>query len=106
MPTNRRRFILQTTAGALTGLASSAALATETHLAEDEPIAVALGYKIDATQVDTATYPKRAGAQGAQQFCRNCSLYRDRGNDVGTCSAIPGKLVAGPGWCNAWVPKL
>ncbi len=73
---------------------------------EDDPTAVALGYVHDATKVDTAKFPKRAGDAGATQFCDNCSLYQAAdGAEWGTCTIFPGKLVKGAGWCNAWVPK-
>ena len=74
------------------------------ELRESEPIAIALGYKKDASTVDTTKYPKRAGATGATQFCNNCALYSAGENGLGGCTAIPGKLVAGAGWCNAWIP--
>lgn len=74
------------------------------ELRESDPIALALGYKKDAASVDTAKYPKRAGAAGASQFCSNCALYTAEDAGLGACTAIPGKLVAGPGWCNAWIP--
>ena len=75
-------------------------------LAEDNPQAMALGYKHDASQVDTAKYPKRAGDEGAKQFCHNCNLYQAKGEEGwGPCSIFPGKQVAAKGWCNAWVPK-
>ena len=73
-------------------------------LSVNDPIATALGYQPDAQDVDTTRFPKRAGAAGATQFCDNCSLYRATGGAKGTCSAIPGKLVEGRGWCNAWIP--
>lgn len=76
------------------------------HLAEDNPQAMALGYKNDATQVDTAKYPKRAGDAGAKQFCHSCNLYKGaEGEEWGPCQIFPGKLVHANGWCNAWVPK-
>ncbi|MEJ2515193.1 MAG: high-potential iron-sulfur protein [Gammaproteobacteria bacterium] len=75
-------------------------------LAEDNPQAMALGYKHDATEVDTGKYPKRAGDAGAKQFCHNCNLYKGaEGDEWGACSIFPGKLVKADGWCNAWVPK-
>lgn len=102
---SRRRFIATSSTGLL---ASQIPLATADaslpELKEDEPIAMALGYKADAADVDTSRFPKRAGEQGATQFCDNCALYKDVGNGLGTCTAIRGKLVAGKGWCNAWVP--
>jgi hypothetical protein len=75
-------------------------------LQETDGIAIALGYKKDATTVDTVKYPKRAGAAGASQFCSNCRLYSAKTEGLGGCSAIPNKLVAGPGWCNAWIPTV
>ncbi len=73
-------------------------------LQETDAIAVALGYKKDASAVDVVKYPKRAGAAGASQFCSNCRLYSAQADGLGGCSAIPNKLVAGKGWCNAWIP--
>lgn len=87
-------------------IASSATAAEPTVLREDDPIAIALGYKADASQVDTTKNPKRAGAEGAKQLCSNCTLYTAQGGGMGLCSAIPGKLVAGPGWCKAWVGNV
>lgn len=78
--------------------------ATE-KLTESDPIAVALGYKIIATSVDTEKFPKRAGPEGAKQFCDNCALFANEAAGYGTCTAIPGKLVAAQGWCNAWIPQ-
>ena len=82
----------------------SGAEATAPILQGTDGIAIALGYKKDATTVDVAKYPKRAGASGAPQFCSNCRLYSAKTDALGACSAIPNKLVAGPGWCNAWIP--
>ncbi len=105
MATNRRNFIIKTTAGVAAAVVTVPAVATQPRLTEDDPIAIALGYKIDANDVDVTQYPKRAGAAGAAQFCSNCGLYQAQADGHGTCSAIPGKLVAGPGWCNAWIPQ-
>ncbi len=74
-------------------------------LAEDDPAAAALGYKEDATKVDTSKFPKRAGPEGAKQFCENCQLYRADEGNWGYCDVFPGKHVAAKGWCNAWVLK-
>jgi len=74
------------------------------ELQESDAIAIALGYKKDANSVDTAKYPKRAGEAGKTQFCNNCTLYSANADGLGNCTAIPGKQVAGLGWCNAWIP--
>ena len=75
------------------------------RVSEDDPSAKALGYKHDATAVDTAKYPRRAGPEGAKQFCDNCKLYSAGSEEGwGGCSIFPGKEVNAKGWCNAWVP--
>jgi hypothetical protein len=98
---NRRTFIIATSAAALTlpHLASAAEV-----LQSSDPIAIALGYKAVAEDVDISKFPKRAGVAGAEQFCSNCALYKETAAGYGPCTAIPGKLVAGAGWCNVWVP--
>ncbi len=75
-------------------------------LDENNPAAMGLGYKHDATKVDTSKYPNRAGEAGATQFCRNCNLYlEDEKAAWGGCRIFPGKLVNANGWCTAWVLK-
>lgn len=81
-------------------------------LGESHPVATALGYRHDATKVDTAKFPKRAGAEGEKQFCHNCSLLQERGFSVagqqgefGKCSLFPQGLVHVNGWCNSWTAK-
>lgn len=86
--------------------ATAAPQAELVRLTEDDPTADALGYHHDATQVDTTKYPRRAGAEGATQFCHNCSLYQGQeGDEWGGCSLFPGKSVNANGWCNGWVAK-
>lgn len=76
------------------------------RLEESDPIAVALGYRGDATLVDVAKFPKRAGPLGATQFCHNCTLFVGKaGDDWAGCSIFAGKKVAANGWCNSWVLK-
>ncbi len=109
---SRRRFLgTALAAAALVPVAGRGLIATAhagelAKVTEDDPTAVALGYVHDATKVDTAKFPKRAGDAGASQFCHNCSLYQAaEGEEWGKCSIFPGKLVKGAGWCNAWVAK-
>ncbi len=71
-------------------------------LSEDDPIAVALGYKHDATTVDTAKYPRYQSGQ----ICRNCSLYQGKADEEwGLCTLFPGKQVNAQGWCASYAPK-
>ncbi len=75
------------------------------------PQAQALGYITDATKVDTKKWPKRAGAEGAKQFCNNCQFYIvDKGADAAKvatapCQILMNKGVEGKGWCNTWVKR-
>jgi len=98
-----RRDIIALSGAIIATSAMPRLAAAADKLEEDDPTAIALGYKHDATAVDTTKFPKRAGDEGAKQFCDNCSLYVDEGDGWGQCSIFPGKLVAGKGWCNAWV---
>lgn len=102
-----RRELIKTTALAAPALALPQALLASdpTPLALDDPIAIALNYVEDATTVDTARFPKKAGSAGAAQNCASCALYQAVNGDAGTCTAIPGKLVKGAGWCSAWVAR-
>ena len=104
--TNSRRDFLNSGIAlwAASLLPSVSVAAGPAELKESDPIAIALGYKKEATAVDIAKYPKRAGDAGATQFCSNCALYSAGANGLGGCTAIPGKQVAGAGWCNAWIP--
>lgn len=106
---NRRRFLtLGVTAGG-TALALGAIpieLLASDEVAESEPLAQAMGYVVDASTVDTAKFPKRAGDEGAKQFCYNCALYAGTADDASApCSIFQNRLVEGAGWCNAWVAK-
>ena len=69
-----------------------------------DPVAMALGYKNSAAEVDKEAFPKIAG-EPAGQICGNCMLYEGGDAEWGPCSMFPGKAVAKAGWCNAWAPK-
>jgi hypothetical protein len=109
---SRRRFLL-VGAGAVVAVPLGSMVAALPAYAQEmdkvdpaNPQAKALGYVHDASAVDTSKYPKRAGEEGAKQFCHNCNLYTGKeGEEWGPCQIFPGKLVAADGWCNAWVPK-
>jgi hypothetical protein len=106
---NRRNFLkmgLKAGGGALALSAIPIQLVAAEEVAESEPLAQAMGYKLDASTVDTAKFPKRAGEAGANQFCNNCALYAGKAEDeLAPCSIFQNRPVRGAGWCNAWVAK-
>jgi len=105
----RRQFLkygMQAGGGLLALAAIPLSLPAQDKVAESEPLAQAMGYVEDAARVDTAKFPKRAGEAGANQFCYNCALYAgDADAEYAPCSIFQNRLVAGAGWCNAWVAK-
>ncbi|MFO1352841.1 MAG: high-potential iron-sulfur protein [Gammaproteobacteria bacterium] len=105
---SRRRLLQAATIGlALAPLARwREARAAGGRLDENDATARELGYKADASRVDTARFPKRAGAEGAKQFCRNCQFFQGKANAAsGPCSVFGGKEVSAGGWCNSWFRK-
>ena len=106
---NRRDFLklgVKAGGGALALSAIPVHLIAGDEVAEDEALAQAMGYFKDATQVDTAKFPKRAGDEGAKQFCNNCALYAGEPDaETAPCSIFQNRPVRGAGWCNAWVAK-
>jgi hypothetical protein len=99
--TNRRVFMMQVAAAPVL-LAAGASAFAQPMVAENDPAAVGLGYKADATKVDKAKYPKYA----AGQACANCALYQGAaGSAAGGCPLFAGKQVAAKGWCNAYAKK-
>ena len=100
------RLSMQAGGGALALGAIPVQLLAQDAVAESEPLAQAMGYVTDASRVDTAKFPKRAGEAGAKQFCHNCALYAGEADSASApCSIFQNRLVAGAGWCNAWVAK-
>lgn len=100
----RRSFIKisATTLAASPLLGLNPALAAdEEKLKEDDPTAIALGYKEKTADVDASKYPKH----NSEQICSACVLYQGDDPDWGACGIFPGKLVAGGGWCSAYAAK-
>ena len=74
---------------------------------ENDPQAQALGYRADAKKVDTKKWSKRAGAEGAKQFCYNCQFFQAGGKEPKSLKAAPCQILAmkgvpSGGWCNTW----
>ena len=104
----RRRFLKLAVAGAVTAPIASTLLprlarADDTpHLAESDPTAMALGYKEDATKVDTAKFATfKAGSS-----CSTCNFWTGKAGDAyGPCGLFPGKATNAKGWCSGFNPK-
>jgi hypothetical protein len=82
--------------------AAPAAPAELPRVSESEPLAVALGYRHDAAQVDRAKYPRFE----AGQACRSCIQWKGGDSEAwGPCGIFPGKLVNANGWCSTYARK-
>jgi hypothetical protein len=72
---------------------------------ESDPMAQSLGYKADAKKVDIKKFPKRAGADGAKQFCHTCQFFQAKDPKTAktaACTIFQNKGVQANGWCNTW----
>jgi hypothetical protein len=84
------------------GIRAGTSAAQGAHLDENDPTAVSLGYKNDATKADKTKFPKYA----AGQACANCQLFQGKpGEAWGPCPIFPGKDVNAKGWCSAYIKK-
>jgi hypothetical protein len=94
---------LAVAAGAAAALPSARAWSAEPRLDVKDPAAVALGYVVNASQVDAKKYPNYV--QGSN--CENClQLQGSAGNTYRPCSLFPGKLVSVSGWCTSWTAEM
>ncbi|MDR5855690.1 high-potential iron-sulfur protein [Caballeronia sp. LZ062] len=103
MKTSRRTFLMTSVGVASTlALGSRVAFADAPKVEESDPTAQALGYKLDASKVDKAKFPKYA----AGQECGNCQFYQGKASDpFAPCPMFGGKQVAAKGWCSAYAKK-
>jgi len=101
-----RRALLKTLVVGAAGAAlveRTGAASPPARLDEKDPAAVALGYVVHASDVDTKKYP--AYVKG--QICENClQLQGTAGDTYRPCSVLPGKLVSVSGWCSAWAAEM
>lgn len=98
---NRREFTRRCAALAAASALPAVAQAEDLpKVDENGPQAQALGYRHDASTVDTAKYANFA----AGNLCSNCQLYQG-GAEWGKCGIFPGQVVNANGWCSAWVKK-
>ena len=98
-----RRTLLISSLGAASALAFlRQAIAVAPLVSVSDPMAVALGYVLNATTVNKAKYPNYA----AGQTCGNCAYYLGKLTDAtAPCTMLGGKQVEGAGWCRVWQKK-
>ena len=77
------------------------------YIAEDNQMAQSLGYKENASKVDSSVRIDKGETPGSKQYCSNCQFYveKDGVEGGGGCQLFPGKLVKTQGWCKSWALK-
>lgn len=69
---------------------------------EDDPVAMALGYKEDATKVDPIKYPQYKEGD----ICEGCALMPNLPEgDYAPCAVFANKLANKKGWCATFAKK-
>jgi high potential iron-sulfur protein len=98
----RRSFVI-----ALAGFGSGLPFVRRAHaddgtISESDPTAQALGYRADATKVDSAKY----STYMTGQTCSNCQFYQGQATASNApCPLLAGKRVDGKGWCKGYVKR-
>jgi hypothetical protein len=94
---NRRVFMMRVAAGTavLAGAPSVRAQAPE-KLAETDPYAKSMGFKLDTNKVDKARYTRH----DASQMCSKCQLWDGKpGAEYAACSFFGDRHTPAGGWC-------
>ena len=81
--------------------------AAQEYIAEDNQMAQSLGYKENASSVDSSVRVDKGDTKGSEQYCTNCQFYVEKEGveGGGGCQLFPGKLVKAKGWCKSWALK-
>lgn len=99
---NRRRTMLFAAPAIALGLLTTREALAQAKATESDPTAAALGYKEDASKVDTAKFKNYVKGS----TCSGCNFFQGKPTDASAaCTALGGKIVVGKGWCSAWVKK-
>jgi len=104
---SRRSFLINLVASAGIPALLSGRLDAQTpppadKLAETDPVATVLGFKLDTAKVDGTKYPLHTN----EQKCSGCVLYLAKpGEACSPCSMFGGKLVPPGGWCSVFARK-
>lgn len=101
LPTCTRRVFIAVGAAPVY-LMAGAAQANLKKAEENEPKALAVGYRHDTSKVDRARYPKHQPSQN----CANCLAYAPAKptDEWGECDLMSDRLVHRNGWCSSYKP--
>lgn len=101
LPACTRRVFLAVGAAPIYVVASRAQ-ANLKKAEENEPKALAVGYRHDTNKVDRARYPKHQPSQN----CANCLAYAPAKptDEWGECDLMSDRLVHRNGWCSSYKP--
>ncbi len=96
---SRRQFVLKLAplAGAAALLPRLAAADEVPALTETDPMAIALGFKLETKKADHAKYPKHTD----EQSCASCLHFTKAGADSARCDLF-NKVVPKGGWCSGY----
>lgn len=100
---DRRTFIVASLAGTAACLCAGRAQAQLKKAEENEPKALAVGYRHDSSTVDGSRYPKHQPGQ----MCEGCLAFYppdDESDDWGECDLMSDRLVHKKGWCSSFKP--
>jgi high potential iron-sulfur protein len=100
---SRRQFVLNLVplAGAAVILPRSVRAQSLPALTETDPMALALGFKLDTTSVDQAKYPKHSN----DQSCTNCLHFTPPSAATARCDLF-NKMVPKGGWCSGYSKRV
>jgi hypothetical protein len=99
MVNKRRQFVLKVAplAAAALVLPRIAPAQGLPALTETDPMAVALGFRLDTTKVDQAKFPKHTNGQ----MCASCLHFTKPGAEAARCDLF-NKIVPKGGWCSGY----
>jgi hypothetical protein len=95
----RREFVFKLVplAGALAVLPRTTLGAEPPPLAEEDKMAVSLGFRLSSAKVDQAKYPKHTN----DQVCAKCLHYKAPEAESAKCDLF-NKVVPKGGWCSGF----
>jgi hypothetical protein len=100
---SRRTLVKTLAVTAAAAVAARRAQAAAPKLDVKDPAAAALGYVLNAADVDVKKFPSYVKGS----TCENClQLQGTTGNPYRPCATFKGELVAVTGWCSAWTAEM